>query len=234
MLEIQFIPRSEFVSLGTTPPQPAKKHIPQWFKDIPGHNHKNPEFNNLGGITNLNLKSCIPFFDALTSGYILTTWCDLYIKRYGEEVEYFYSGQPELLSTREKSSLPVNNSYDNLEFVWKKHWGVKLPKGFSLLVTHPFNRYDLPFMTCTGIMDTDSSDLVAKDGANVPFYLHKSFEGLIPAGTPIMQFVPIKRESWESNVNEFDLKSSIKKNAEFGRKFKNYYKDNYWNRKEYN
>ncbi len=234
MLEVNFIPGSELVSLTTSAPQPAKKHIPQWFKDIPVHHYKKPEFNNMGQIVNKNVKSCMPFLDALSCGYILTTWCDLFIKRFDDKIEYFYAENPELLKLRDVPSLSLNESYDQLEFVWKLHWAFKLPKGYSMLVTHPFNRYDLPFTTLTGIMDTDSFDTVTNLGGNVPFYLHKNFEGLIPAGTPIMQLVPIKRESWESKVNDFDLHTNIKKTSEFGKNFMNFYKDFHWKKKEYN
>lgn len=231
---IEFIPGSEFVTQTTQPPQPAKKYIPQWYKDIPSHHHKNPEFDEFANITNKNVKSCMPFLDALTSGYILTSWCDLFIERKNNEIHYYYSGQPKLVALRDNPSLQLSDSYENLEFTWKKYWAAKLPKGYSLLVTHPFNRYDLPFTTCTGITDTDSFDYVNETGGNVPFYLHKGFEGLIPAGTPIMQFVPIKRENWKSDVAEFDLTRTNKNTASYSAKFKDYYKNNHWNRKEYN
>jgi len=31
-----------------------------------------------------------------------------------------------------------------------------MPAGYSLLITHPFNRHDLPFVTLTGLVDADS------------------------------------------------------------------------------
>ena len=31
---------------------------------------------------------------------------------------------------------------------------------------------------------------------NVPFFIKSGFEGVIPAGTPIAQLIPIKREKW--------------------------------------
>jgi hypothetical protein len=233
-MQIQFIPGSELVELTTKPPQPAKKLIPEWYKNIPTYHYKNPEFNSIGQITNKNVKSCMPFFDALTSGYILSTWSDCFIKRLDNRIEYFYSEKPELLKIRENSSVVMNDSFDPIEFIWKLHWGFKLPKGYSMLVTHPFNRYDLPFVTLTGIMDTDTFDVITEQGGNIPFYLKKDFEGLIPAGTPIMQFIPIKRDSWLSKIENFDSKKTIKKTSEFGQKFMNYYKDFHWKRKEYN
>ena len=35
-------------------------------------------------------------------------------------------------------------------------WTFEMPAGYSLLITHPFNRHDLPFVTLTGLVDADS------------------------------------------------------------------------------
>jgi hypothetical protein len=234
MLEVKFIPGSEIVSLVCSPPQPAKKFIPQWFKNVPSPYNLTPEFNSMGQITNKNVKLCMPFVDSLTSGYILSAWCDIYIKRENGAISYFYSEGPEVMKVREKSHVEVNSSYEPLEFVWKLHWGFRLPKGYSMLVTHPFNRYDLPFITLTGIMDSDNFDIVTNVGGNVAFFLQKDFEGIIPAGTPLMQLLPIKRGKWQSMKEDFDPKLNAIKTFEFGKKFMGYYKNNYWNKKEYN
>jgi hypothetical protein len=66
------------------------------------------------------------------------------------------------------------------------------------LITHPINRYDLPFTSVSGLADYDVYPLPG----NVSFHIKEGFEGTIPAGTPIMQIIPIKREDWEHNINE--------------------------------
>jgi hypothetical protein len=45
-------------------------------------------------------------------------------------------------------------------------------------------------------MDSDNFSL----GGQIPFFLQKDFTGIIPAGTPIAQLIPIKRDSWKSEV----------------------------------
>ena len=42
-------------------------------------------------------------------------------------------------------------------FLIKFHnlWTIEAPEGYSVLFTHPVNRFDLPFTTLTGMVDCD-------------------------------------------------------------------------------
>jgi hypothetical protein len=63
-----------------------------------------------------------------------------------------------------------------------------------LLVTHPVNRYDLPFTTLTGLVDTD---LYKDDFINFPAqWRNPKFRGVLPRGTPVAQCLPVKRDLW--------------------------------------
>ena len=68
------------------------------------------------------------------------------------------------------------------------------PPGYSLLITHPVNRHDLPFTTLTGLVDTDRY----KDNfINFPArWRDPAFNGVLAKGTPIAQCVPVKRAIW--------------------------------------
>jgi hypothetical protein len=82
------------------------------------------------------------------------------------------------------------------------YWGIQPPKGYGALLTHPINRYDLPFSTTSGYVDFDEYPLPG----NVSFHVKDNFEGVIPAGTPLMSIIPIKREAWigfENRSEEF-------------------------------
>jgi hypothetical protein len=73
-------------------------------------------------------------------------------------------------------------------------WTIELPKGFSLLVTHPVNRRDLPFTTLTGLVDADSYH---DNFIHFPAYWEEpDFSGTLPKGTPVAQCIPINRENW--------------------------------------
>jgi hypothetical protein len=73
-------------------------------------------------------------------------------------------------------------------------WAIELPPGYSLLVTHPINRPDLPFVTLTGLVDADR---YRDNFINFPAHWRDpNFQGVLPKGTPLAQCLPIKREEW--------------------------------------
>ena len=86
--------------------------------------------------------------------------------------------------------------FDEDKFIIKfsNFWAIETPPGYSLLVTHPVNRYDLPFTTLTGLVDTD---LYKNDFINFPArWRDGGFNGVLPKGTPVAQCLPVKRELW--------------------------------------
>ncbi len=129
------------------------------------------------------------------------------------------------------NGIPHYSGFDPLFFAWKSHWGVKTPKGYSAIFTHPINRFDLPFITTTGIMDTDKWGI----WGNQPFSLKSGWEGVIPAGTPIIQIIPFKRENWKSEIDKTGLltKWANIENTKRQSKFRGYYKNNFWQKKSF-
>jgi hypothetical protein len=211
-------------------PIPAKKMIPQWYKD--GETFYVTKDGSEG---NAGLKTCIPFLDILTAGYLLVTPFDIFVgkKEDGSLSIGWNSPEPwqDFINQRPYESgktIPRPAGHLDSHFVWTNRWGWKTPKGYSTIVTHPYNRFDLPFTTMSGFMD---SDKISVNG-NVPFFLKEGFYGVIPEGTPYAQIIPIKRKHWKSinSPENYDLvvKQNIKINGE-----KAYYKKRSWVRKEY-
>lgn len=178
---------------------PAKKLIPEWYKKIPLH-HGNPKFLPF----NLTSKACIPFLDSITSGYLILTTQDIMVDRNDEEFNMTWSANDNDMTTVIVRNTPVMQptpeGYRKDHTVWNNIVMLKAPKGYSAIFTHPFNRYDLPFITTSGIVDLDKSVLTT---GNIPFYLKQGFTGLIPKDTPIVQVIPFKRDRWSS---VFDMK----------------------------
>jgi hypothetical protein len=52
----------------------------------------------------------------------------------------------------------------------------------------------------SGFMDSYS---ILTGSGNIPVYFKEGWEGTIPAGTPYAQLIPIKNESWESEIVEY-------------------------------
>ena len=233
-MKIEFVPSSKETELNVPAPKPAKVYIPDWYKKIKPTNA--PSFipdnstNNDSGA----LKRCMPFLDALNNGYIQETWTEIQIKKSEDgEVLYKFPTGPKILDIG-KSFLDVPDIFYPIQCAWQIHWMPKLPKGWSAMITSPSNRFDLPFMSFTGIIDSDMFYNSNKGlGGSYPFYLKKDFEGIIPIGTPMYQIIPFKRENWESAILEYDEEETLKRSINVRKYFVSGYKKEYWQKKTF-
>jgi hypothetical protein len=229
--KVLFIPKDKNTEISIPRPQPSKKYIPGWFKDMP------ISVNKIDGLgSDYTAKKCIPFLDSLTSGYIQELACDVYVEPTEDgEINYRWAGSFRPMSTRREetkssNSMPNFSGYYDQEFHWNSFWEPKTPDGYSTFYFHPANRFDLPFMTHNAIIDTDKWPITGP----VPFVLKKGFSGLIPAGTPIYQMIFIKREVWDSYASEYDEKYVKNTSYSVRRFFTDGYKKQLWSKKEYN
>ena len=210
---------------------PAKNHIPQWYKDIP--RWKNNEILDSQTRTfNITVKQCMPGLDSLMSGYMIVLPIDLYVKN--------ENGIP--LVTWNVADFPPSSrdvvanlnlvpaGHYPLEFVWKIGAAITVPLGYSILFTHPLNRYDLPFTTLTGIVN---GGFVSYPDGKIPFFIKKEFEGIIPKGTPIIQLIPFCQENWSSKIKKGLVKMSDIHNKKSGSLISGWYKQTFWTRKKY-
>lgn len=216
-------------------PKPASKHIPEWYAKSErwvGTDNK-PNLGNTG--KNIGLKTCVPFLDGMTSGYMLELHTDVQItyRKETDQADIAWTSGPDPIAIRsslvgEKIPRPAGHLFTH--YAWIGHWGIKLPKGWSLLVTHPLNRFDLPFTTLSGIMDSD----VFFGNGNIPFFLRSNWSGFIEAGTPIAQLIPIKRENWSSELGTVEDKAQVNQQLfDCKRVLEGNYKKNFWNKKRY-
>jgi hypothetical protein len=229
MNKITFTPKSKEAEILVDHPIPYRKNMPEWYKNMPAFSEGEMKVFS-GGSTNATAKLCRPFFDSLSMGYVQNLWCDVYIKKDGDQIFYENSMQkcPAMSHREDDSEIPINSIFFQKEFIWKMQWVPKLPKGYSMIYTHPFNREDLPFRSFTGIVDSDV--FFHEKEANHPFYIQGNFEGLIPAGTPIVQMIPFKREEWKMSIKNFSESFEIESNI-ISKHFFNRYKKLFWNKK---
>jgi len=208
-------------------PVSAKSEIPQWYKD--GESTYTVDGKNqMPG-----LKGCVPVLDALITGYLVKTSVDIYIVKNEDKTisinfdKNLNGHDPVGLRPKELGATiprPAGHLSDHL--VWASNWGWKTPKGYSMLVTHPLNRWDLPFTTMSAIVDSDKFH----GPGNMPFFLKEDFEGLIPKGTPYLQLIPIKRKGWTAILDPALIEFS-KENGSAGTR--GGYKKNMWQKKTY-
>ena len=180
-------------------PSLALLGLPDWFKAMPGS-----AFSGLLQTEQLTVKKCPPFIDAMTHGFLIPLVTDLKIEDgvFSWDFELpggaitSYSRSP--LDFHDSSQVAGTPLFKDDTFVIKfnNFWTIESPPGYSLLVTHPVNRYDLPFVTLTGLIDTD---LYKDNFINFPARWHDhSFRGVLPRGTPVAQCIPVKRELWSA------------------------------------
>lgn len=231
--EIKFLPQSKVTEEIVEPPKPAKNFIPSWYKKIPPFKLETMSLSSDGRVGNTNVKMCMPFLDAMTSGYIQTTWTDIHIDTTEDNViNYSWLAGPEPINVRPNSNIPHDEEvYHRQECVWINQYNPVTPKGYSILVTHPFNMFDLPFRVVSGIVDSDLFNHTQI--GRLPFYIKKGFKGVIPLGTPMFQIIPIKRESWQSVVEPYNETEVNKKNTLMAREFYGVYKKLFWQKKDY-
>lgn len=226
---IRFFSKKEYDNLGQ--PLPAKKFLPQWYKDsentVPGGN----------GEEVAGLKKCMPFLDSLLSGYMLTTPVDVFVSKKKDgslDIRWnssevfidFIAERTPLLGN--KMPRPAGHYPNHLAF--RGFWGIKTPRGWSVLVVQPLNRHDLPWTITSGIMDSDKYST----SGNIPFFIKEDFVGMIPAGTPFAQLIPIKRASWASIKNDKGISFLEDLQGTMVRALNKSYKKFFWVRKDYN
>jgi hypothetical protein len=220
----------------TLVPAPAYQNVPDWYRKATlfhlSNDIKDLQVSNRNGrdTANLTFKHCAPFLDAVTMGYHYVTPIDIRVEVVDDEPKISWKDpvvRP--IETRGYVELPVPPGCWPIHYIWDQRWGFRTPPGYSVLITQPMNRYDLPWITMSGVQDTD--DWYAPNA--ITFFLRKDFEGTVPAGTPMFSVIPFRREDWNLRINhdlseEGGLLFEKKRTRIFG-----YYKEKVWKRKKY-
>lgn len=212
---------------------PAKNYVPEWYRKAERYMGGAKNNSMTQGFDTRTLKHCVPFLDGLTFGYTVELWQDVEVVRQNDQIQLLTKTSPAVAYQRGASpaeALPVPWGHGPEHFVWQVPYTLKTPAGYSSFITHPFNRFDLPFTTLSAIVDTDAG----MQPGNLPFFLKEGFEGLIPKGTPLFQILPFKRDNWESErVDELNKLGRINQ-ALSNSVLEGYYKNNFWQKKNFN
>jgi hypothetical protein len=208
-------------------PIPASKMVPDWYKNTQSYLNGKKVPDGTGKTTG-TIKRCMPVFDAMTSGYLILLPADIYVSQ-KEGAPYYEWGGFDLISMHslgQAPQYPNHNNSDIPKFI--NHWAIKTAPGYSVLFTQPLHR-EAPFTILAGIVDTDTYNAPV----NFPFVLNDSkFEGLIPAGTPIAQVIPFKREAWQMQLDD-NIEKTQTVNRLLSTKIWDRYKNMFWQKKEY-
>jgi len=219
-------------------PKPASASLPHWYREAPLHLDGDKETGlsaTTNAVSNLTIKGCSPFLDALTTGYMFVLPFDVEFRRNAQGMTNVrWATNMNLIgghAPEQAPGLPTPFNGSPTILKWSPGWRVSTPAGYSSIFTHPFNRADLPFQTMTGVVDTDTYSL----GVDIPFQLLNINRDIfiLEKGTPICQVIPFKRDDWESETLEFDEESNKKGIFALKSKIVRSYRTQYWQKKSY-
>lgn len=217
-------------------PTPAIDALPEWYKKA------NPYLDGAkkykmepSGAPNFTFKKCSPIFDSLSMGYFMYLTNDLYIdaqETNGWRVQWRSANAEQKVVTQHALNQVAQYPYDRQYFYdsvlkFENHLVIKTPRGYSCLFVAPMHRNDLPFTIVPGVVDTDRYKLPI----SFPFLLRETFTGMIPAGTPIVQVIPFRREAWKMKIGAPVDITQVR--AQFFSIAHSFYRKRIWVRKQY-
>lgn len=220
-------------------PGPILKTLPEWYRKADRF-AKRPDGEFWVSPTQGKIptwKACPAMFDIMGSGYTYKTPCDIefFVNAKGKmDVKVSDVRHKDFCTARPPMPQFKNpQGYHEEHFAWFADWAVEVPEGYSVLYSQPFNRFELPFLTVSGIIDNDNINLPG----SMPFFVVKGFTGVIPAGTPYAQMIPFKREDWSSEIVLEDPNKMYKKNVDNSAKYRlpdgGIYKNQVWQPRRY-
>ncbi|CAH2401382.1 DUF6065 family protein [Mesorhizobium ventifaucium] len=171
------------------PPVAAKTVLPDWFRKLPAVDPQQASATNNG----LTVKRCMPFLDAMTTGWILplAATVRLEIKDGGSAVDAGWEFDRVMVSNHGAHQVAGNPKEPAPPCKFHNYWSIRTPPGWSCLFLPPLNRPAQPFECVAGIVDTDTY------AAHIHFpFFATAPDGLyvIEKGTPLVQVLPFRRE----------------------------------------
>lgn len=186
-------------------PMPAVQGLPEWFKAMP-----QTVFSELLQSEQRTVKKCPPFIDAMTYGFLIPLAADIRVEdgvlSWDREVPRgsLLASAHSPIDFHDNSQVAGSPFFedDRVLLKFNSFWTIELPPGYSLLITHPLNRPDLPFETLTGLVDADR---YRDNFINFPArWRDPQFTGVLARGTPLAQCIPVKREDWTGRCEVLD------------------------------
>jgi hypothetical protein len=179
------------------PPIPALQHLPEWFKNI---DRKRPEVDlrvekeNRGTI-----RHCPALPEFFSMGYILPLWTDVILDSDKEKWTY------KIPNTEFKFTNHGNQQFKDFipehakdfSFILKPScpWYIKTPPGWSVLQLPVIYDYNPDFEVLPGIIRSDIHYQI-----NQQMIIKKYGKIELKRGTPLAQYIPIKRDFLEHEI----------------------------------
>jgi hypothetical protein len=172
------------------PPVPAKTYLPDWFRKLPAIDPARESRTDTG----LTVKRCLPFLDAMTTGWILplAATVRLEIRDGGTRVDASWEFDRPMVSNHAMYQAAGNPMGARPPCKFHNHWTIATPPGWSCLFTDPLNRPNGIFQVVSGVVDTDTY----RAPVHFPFFATGA-DGVhvIEKGSPLVQVIPFRRDA---------------------------------------
>ena len=184
-----------FETIEEIQPKPAKKFLPDWWKDLPTF------YENT-----YTAKVCPSMGDYFSSGYVLPMWADasLICSKEDNSWRIQTSGYPFKKPGIHDGNQLINHtdvSFGGKEsdMIFKLHspWQIITSPGYSVMQLPMFYNFNKDFTVLPGIIDTD----IYHEINNQLLYHGNGKEILIKRGTPLCVYIPFKRTDYEFSFN---------------------------------
>jgi hypothetical protein len=198
-MNIKFITSDSLVEQHF-PVRPAAEVYPEWYKTVPKVDLLTDRI--------VNVKNCLPVFDAITSGYIIFNSYQIHLE---EKLANFQNSL--FVSTMK---IPVNKDIQTFNhnqcpisknpkdvFKIKTEWKITTPPGYSCIIQQPAYHYSDKYQLFPSIVDTDDFD----DFIPISGYVLKKGPVYLEPGEPLIQVIPFKRESWNMTTEVSSVNS---------------------------
>jgi len=183
--------RSTLLTGDIPEPYPANRHVPEWLKAMPAASPK-------GG----TVKRCAPFLEAMTAGYIIPAPGNVrFTKKEGRGLAAAYDAfefiHPH--STEDYDGSPFS---DKMVVKFANPWIIVTEPDVACLITAPLNRYEIPFMAITGIVET--GEFYKQVAQPMICTMRPGDVFILKRGEPMIQVIPFRRDDWTSRTTVID------------------------------
>jgi hypothetical protein len=174
----------------------------------------------------------MPFMEALTLGWVIPTPVDMAITRnkHGSIHVAWDDESHKAMGSHDKDQVGGQEFPHEGEILkFNLPYQLRTPEGVSTLYMPPLNRIETRFRPFSGVVDTDTY----MNEVNIPALVtDRSWEGVIEAGTPLVQIMPFVRdsivnESTTRSMTDYEEEMRAKVNQAVGAR-PAYYKQDVW------
>ena len=198
------------------PVKESSNFLPKWWTNTPAWQNDNVrESNFTDNINNKGtIRRCPAIPEYMSMGIVVPLWCDV-------RIEIFDDGGWKWNSPAQEFSFSSHGDSQVGNFV-PKHakptlimkpncpWRIKTPPGISMLQLPMFWHFNPNFTVAPGVLWSDIHHEI-----NQQMMFHKKGVFNLQRGTPLAQYIPIRRETFEYNVGNETPELRTHRNASY-------------------